>query len=154
MPTQDKGIDVIAYDPDGRVILLAEAKSRVGTSAEWAAQFRRNMLAHGTLPNAQFFLIATPERMYFRKQDGRGVQDAPPEFTIDAAAEFKPYFDRLEKTSQGVSGQALELLVLSWLTEIARTGDARSKKDPSRRWLADSGLIGSLEKARIEMNPA
>jgi hypothetical protein len=154
MPTQDKGIDVIAYDQDGRVILLAEAKSRVGTSEKWAAQFRRNMLAHGTLPNAQFFLIATPERMYFWKQDRPGVLDAPPEFTIDATTEFKPYFDKLEKTSQGVSEQALELLVLSWLTEIARTGDARSKKDPSRRWLADSGLIGSLEKARIEMNTA
>ena len=136
------------------MILLAEAKSRVGTSAEWATQFRRNILAHGTLPNAQFFLIATPERMYFWKQDRPGVLDAPPEFTIDAATEFKPYFDKLGKTSQGVSGQALELLVLSWLTEIARTGDARSKKDPSRRWLADSGHFDSLEKARIERNPA
>ena len=154
MTSQDKGIDVIAYDQAGRVILLAEAKSRVGTSAEWAARFRRNLLAHGTLPEALFFLIATPERMYFWKQDRPGVSDQPPEFTIDATREFKPYFDKLEKTSQGVGEQALELLVLSWLTEIARTGDARAKKDPSLRWLSESGLIGSLEKARIEMNPA
>jgi hypothetical protein len=154
MPSQDKGIDVIAYDQAGRVVLLAEAKSRVGTSAEWAARFRRNMLAHGTLPNAQFFLIATPERMYFWKQDRPGVLDEPPEFTIDATREFKPYFDKLEKTAQGVSDEALELLVLSWLTDIARTGDAKSKKDPSMRWLSESGLIDSLEKARIEMNPA
>lgn len=124
MPSQDNGIDVIAYDNAGRVILLAEAKSRVGTSATWAAQFRRNMLAHGNLPKALFFLIVTPERMYFWKQDHPGVSDEPPEFTIDATKEFKPYFDKLQKRSERVSEQALELLVLSWLTDIARTGDA------------------------------
>jgi hypothetical protein len=154
MPVQDKGADVIAYDQAGSVVLLAEAKSRVGTSAEWAARFRRNMLSHGTLPKAQFFLIATPERLYFGKQDHPGVSDEPPEFTMDATREFKPYFDGLEKTSSAVSGPVLEILVLAWLTDIARTGDERSRNDPSMRWLSESGLIGSLEKARIEMNPA
>jgi hypothetical protein len=154
MPVQDKGIDVIAYDQSGRVILLAEAKSRVGTSPEWAARFRRNMLSHGTLPQALFFLIATPERLYFWKQDHPSASDEPPDFTIDATREFKPYFDKLEKPSRAVSEQALEMLVLSWLTEIARTGDARTANDPSMRWLSESGLIDSLEKARIEMNPA
>jgi hypothetical protein len=154
MLSQDKGTDLIAYDNAGRVILLGEVKSRVGTSEQWAASFRRNMLAHGTLPRALFFLIATPERMYFWKQNHSSVTDEPPEFTIDAAKEFKPYFDRLEKTPQKIGEEALELLVLSWLTDIARTGDARAKKDPSVRWLSESGLIDSLDKARIEMNPA
>ena len=43
-------IDLIAYDPTGKVVLLAEAKSRQGTSEAWAAKLRRNMLAHGVLP--------------------------------------------------------------------------------------------------------
>jgi hypothetical protein len=154
MPVQDKGVDVIAYDQSGRVILLAETKSRVGTSAEWAARFRRNMLSHGTLPKALYFLIATPERLYFWKQDHPGISDEPPAFTIDAKKEFQPYFDKLEKTSRVVSEQALEILVLSWLTDIAQTGAARSRNDPSMRWLSESGLIDSLEKARIETNPA
>jgi hypothetical protein len=154
MPVKDKGVDVIAYDQSGRVVLLAEAKSRVGTSAEWAARFRRNMLSHGILPRALFFMIATPERLYFWKQDHPGESDEPPEFTIDATREFEPYFDKLEKTSRTVSEQALEVFVLSWLTDIARTGDARSRNDPSMRWLSESGLIDSLEKARIAMNPA
>jgi hypothetical protein len=154
MPVQDRGIDVIAYDEAGSVVLLAEAKSRFGTSAEWAARFRRNLLSHGTLPKALFFLIATPERLYFWKQDHSSTSDELPEFTIDAAREFKPYFDKLEKTSPAVSEQALEMLVLSWLTDIARTGDERSRNDSSMRWLSESGLIDSLEKARIEMNPA
>ncbi|MGH9629745.1 MAG: hypothetical protein ACRD7E_15625 [Bryobacteraceae bacterium] len=154
MPLQDKGIDFIAYDNAGRVVLVTEVKSRVGTSDQWAARFRRNMLAHGVLPKALFFLIATPERMYFWKQDKTAAMDEPPEFTIDATKEFKQYLGKLHKTPEAVGEQALELLVLSWLTDIAQTGGARARQDPSIRWLADSGLIDSLETARIEMNPA
>ena len=154
MPIQYKGIDVIAYDDAGRVILIAEVKSRVGASGQWAAQFRRNMLAHGILPAALFFLIATPERMYFWKQDRPVTMDEPPEFTVDASKEFRPYLDKLRRAPQAIGDQALELLVLSWLTDLARAGDERVKQDPSMKWLADSGLIDSLEKARIEMNPA
>jgi hypothetical protein len=154
MPSLEKGTDLIAYDQAGRVVLLAEAKSRLGTSAEWAARFRRNMLSHGTLPEALFFLIATPERLYFWKQDHPDAPEEPPEFTIDATAEFKPYLDRLERSSRTLSQQALEVVVYVWLTDVARGGSARAGNDPSMRWLSDSGLIGSLEKARIEMNPA
>ena len=153
MSPQDKGIDFIAYDDAGRVILIAEVKNKFGTSEQWAARFRRNMPAHGVLPKALFFLIATPERMYFWKQDRPGVADQPPEFTIDTAREFKQYFEKLDKKPHAVGEQTLELLVLSWLTDMVRTGDARVKQDPSMQWLAESGLINSLEKAHIEMNP-
>ncbi|HXA66993.1 MAG TPA: hypothetical protein VNV82_17680 [Bryobacteraceae bacterium] len=154
MPAQDRGIDLIAYDYAGHAILVGEVKSRVGTSEQWAALFRRNMLAHGILPRALFFLIATPERIYFWKQDKPGISDEPPAFTIDVAKEFKQYFEKLGKAPQAIGEQALELLVLSWLTDIARTGKARVKEDASMRWLADSGFIESLEHARFEMNPA
>src|SRR5689334_19494299 len=68
MTSQVSGIDIVAYDQEGRVLLLAEAKSRGGTSESWAARLRKNMLSHGILPWAKYFLIATPERMYFWKQ--------------------------------------------------------------------------------------
>jgi hypothetical protein len=154
MPMDDKGIDFIAYDDIGRVILLGEVKSRIGTSGEWAARFRRNMLAHGLLPKAPFFLIATPERMYFWKEDQPGLAETPPGFTVDASRELKPYLEKLNRTKQSVGERALELMVFSWLKDIARTGDERVKQDPSMKWLADSGLLDSLENARIEMNPA
>ena len=155
MPAQSNlGIDLIAYDDAGRVILVAEVKSRIGTSEPWAARFRRNMLAHGVLPESLFFLIATPERMYFWKHDRPDVNDQPPAFTLDAATEFKREFEDLHKAPQAVSEQALELLVLSWLTDIARTGHTRAREDSSMRWLAESGLIDALKKAHIELNPA
>jgi hypothetical protein len=154
MPTQDKGIDLIAYDDAGRAVLAAEVKSRVGTSEAWAARFRRNIMAHGTVPQAMFFLIATPDRMYFWKQNGMQAEDARPELTVDAATEFQRYFEKLDRPTQPLSENALELLVALWLGEIATAGNADARRDPSMRWLWESGLIGSLDKARIETNPA
>ena len=150
----DKGIDFIAYDDAGRVILVAEVKRRLGTSEQWAARFRRNILAHGFLPQALFFLIATPERMYFWKQEEGRIGEEPPGFTLDAVKALKPYLDRINKTPQAVGEQALELLVSSWLSDVVRAGEARVRQDPSIRWLAESGLIDSLGAARIELNPA
>ena len=151
MPQSDKGIDFIAYDNAGRVILVAEVKRRLGTSEHWATHFRRNMLAHGFLPKAPFFLIATPERMYFWKQDQQGNADEPPSFTLDAAKALKPYLERLGKPPQGIGEQALELLVSSWLSDMA---GARGGQDSSTRWLAESGLLDLLGAGRIELNPA
>jgi hypothetical protein len=153
MPTQDIGIDFIAYDPSGHAVLLAEAKSRRGTSAQWAAQLRSNMLAHGLLPPAKYFLIATPDRMYLWTEDGAEPAEAAPKFTIDAAKEFQPYFEKFHQEPSGIGPQAFDFLVLTWLTDLARSGEETLKQDASLRWLADSGLFESLRQARIEMNP-
>ena len=151
MPSQHSSIDFVAYDREGRVILLAEAKSRRGTSEHWAARLRRNMLAHGVLPWAKYFLIATPERMYLWKQERPNPAEVPPEFTIDAAKVLQPYFQKLHQEPSKIGPEAFELLVLTWLTDISRSGENKLKEDPSSAWLSD--LTGSLQQARIEMNP-
>ena len=111
MPSLDQGIDIIAYDQAGRVILLAEVKSRLGTSAQWAKRYRQNMLAHGLFPQSLFFVIATPDRMYFWKQDGLKATDSEPDFTMLASSEFEPYFETLGQTPAVVSEETLEILV-------------------------------------------
>ena len=151
MLSQHSGVDFVAYDREGNVVLLAEVKSRHGTSESWAARLRRNMLAHGVLPWAKYFLIATPERMYLWKQDRPNSAEVPPEFTIDAAKVFQPYFQRLQQEPSKIGPEAFELLVLTWLTDIARSDEHNLKRDTSSAWLPE--LIGSLQQARIEMNP-
>src|SRR5580658_1051100 len=159
MPSHHSHIDFIAYDSDGHPILLAEAKSRKGTSEHWAARLRSNMLSHGSLPWAKYFLIATPERMYLwnqernqeRKQGGIDLAVVPPEFTIDAAKELRPYFQKLRQEPSDIGPEAFELLVLTWLTDIARSGEHNLKHDPSAALFSE--LTGSLQQARIEMNP-
>ena len=154
MPLSDKALDFIAYDNAGRIVLIAEVKRRLGTSEEWATHFRRNMLAHGFLREAPFFLIATPERMYFWKQDQQGSVDEPPSCTLDAAKALKPYLEKLGKPAEAVGEQALELLVSSWLNDMAGRRTVSGGQDPSLRWLAESGLLDSLEAGRIDLNPA
>ena len=152
MPTQSVPIDFIAYNADGSVVLLAEAKSRHGTSETWAAKLRRNMLAHGVLPPAAYFLIATPERIYGWKQDGLPADEVPPQFTIDAQEALGQYFAKFSQDPADIGPVEFELLVLTWLTDISGSGARRSELGPSLRSLSDSGLLASLQQARIEMN--
>lgn len=108
------------------------------------------MLAHGILPWSKYFLIANPERMYLWKNE-RPNPEAPPEFTIDAGKVFEPYFEKLRQEPSDIGPEAFELLVLTWLTDIARSGENNLKQDPSSELLSE--LTGSLQQARIEMNP-
>jgi len=150
--TQNIGIDFIAYGADGSIVLLAEAKSRRGTSDVWAAKLRRNMLAHGDLPRAKYFLIATPERMYGWKHDNLNSDEVPPEFTIDARKALAPYFAKFDQDPERIVPEAFDLLVLAWLTDVARSAEYTEALDPSLQSLSDSGLLSSLRQAHIKMN--
>lgn len=41
--------DIATYDRDKQLALVVEVKSKLNTTPEWAAQFRRNLLAHDIL---------------------------------------------------------------------------------------------------------
>ena len=145
-------VDIAAYDNHGRAVLLVEVKSTRDTSKVWAARFRKNILAHGTLPSAPFFLIATPEHMYFWRQDNGIQEEAPPQFTIDATRELKPYFERSSLSPEKTSGQALVLIVFNWLNDIAALEMTGDKQNSSLRWLSESGLLDELRRARISLS--
>lgn len=157
MPVRHSGIDFVAYDREGRVLLLAEAKSRHGTSDSWAAGLRRNMLSHGLLPSSKYFLIATPERLYLWRQEQPEIADAPPQVTMDAGKVLEPYFNKLKQEPSKIGPEAFEHLVLTWLKDIAQSVDRGAsdrnflKDDVSSQWLAE--LSRSLKEADIELNP-
>jgi hypothetical protein len=152
MALPSREVDFVAYSDRGQPVLLVEVKSQRQTSDVWAARFRRNLLAHGTLPRAPFFLIATPERMYFWRQDDSRPIEEPPQFTMDATFELKPYFEKFEQASEKTGGQVLELILFSWLVDLAESGQLRAKHDSSLKWLSDSGLLDALSRARIEVS--
>src|SRR5579863_7097830 len=147
LPTRE--VDFVAYGDRGQPVLLVEVKSQRQTSDVWAARFRRNLLAHGTLPKAPFFLIATPERLYFWRQDDREPKEELPHYTMETADELRPYFEQWEQKPGTTSGQALELIVFSWLNDIAEFGQSRAKESLALGWLSESGLLDALKKARI-----
>jgi len=109
------------------------------------------MLSHGLLPWSKYFLIATPERMYLWKQEFHGPAEAPPEFTIDAERVFQPYFQKLHQEPLNIGPEAFELVVLTWLTDITRSGEPNLNQGPPSAGLSE--LTGSLQQARIEVNP-
>lgn len=156
MPVRHSNIDFIAYDRDGRVLLLAEAKSRHGTSESWAAGLRRNMLSHGLLPDSKYFLIATPENLYLWRHEKSDATTAPPEVTVDAKKVLEPYFQKLQQEPSKIGPEAFEHLVLAWLKDIAKSDPVgldrhTIQKDVSSQWLAE--LSRSLREADIELQP-
>src|SRR5436853_561570 len=118
MSSVSGALDFIVYDQRRQPALLVEVKGGRNTSEEWAARYRRNLLAHGNLPKAPYFLIATPQQMYFWRQNGSGASEEPPQFTLDATKELRPYVDKADLAPEEMYGEVLELVLFSWLVDL------------------------------------
>jgi hypothetical protein len=141
--------DIVVYGPDDRVQLVAEVKNKHGASTEWAAQFRRNLLMHGMVPNAPFFLLATPDRFYLWK-DGKLDQDAaPPDFEVENAKLLASYVDWLAIPLAELNEPSLELLVISWLHDLIDFDLRREDIDPCLQWLFDSALYKAIKNGSV-----
>jgi hypothetical protein len=152
MPVSSRAVDFIAYSNNGEPLLLVEVKGQRPTSESWAARFRQNLMAQGSLPHAPFFLIATPERMYFWRQNDSGGKEELPQFTVDASSVLKPYFEKFKQTPEKATGSALEMILFTWLVDLSRSSKGHAKEDSSVKWLSDSGLLDALSDARIEVS--
>ena len=140
--------DLTAYNRDSQLVLVVEVKSKLDTSPTWAAQLRRNILAHGTFPNAPYFLMAFPDRFYLWKNTGSNHEPLEPTYVIDARPILQPYFEQSGVTADQVSGQSLELIVASWLSEVIhKTPD---ELDASQQWLIDSGLYDAVAGGSLD----
>ena len=144
--------DIAAYNNAGKVVLIVEVKSRRGTSTDWAAKTRHNILAHSSALSVPFFLLALPDRFYLWKSTGSEIikEDEPPTFEVDALPLLNPYYKQLGRTTaESLSGGGFELIVVSWLTEILRANDLSDLSEQNRRWLQESGLYQVLRGARL-----
>lgn len=133
--------DLVVYDRNGQIILIAEIKRKKGVSAEWAAKWRRNMLSHGSLPDAKFFMIALPNRFYLWKDAGTGPEPTAPTFEIDAEPILKPYLDESGMSPDDMNPQSFELVVAAWLNSVLQqSGKSLSQEDNPLNWISRSGL--------------
>ena len=142
--------DLTVYDRNGQPTLLVEVKKKLGASREWAAQLRRNLYAHGTLPKAKFFLLAMPDRFYLWKQNGADLELKEPTFAVDSQPILNPYFERAGVTADVIDGQSLELIIGSWLAEIMYANRRSDDLGDSERWLVESGLYEAVAGGRFE----
>lgn len=141
--------DLALYNPGGRLTALAEVKRKLGTSGEWAARTRRNILAHGGFGDTEYFLLVTPDRLYLWKDAGTDPAEVLPDYEADAGATFAPYFESVGVDPHAVSGQAFELVVASWLGDVIRSAKASGGQVDDRSWLARSGFRAAVRGGRI-----
>ena len=142
--------DLALYDGSGRLTAVAEVKNRMGTSPTWAAQTRRNILAHGGHRESEFFLLVTPDRLYVWKDSGITPVEILPTYEADAKRIFAPYFKSASIDPHEVSGQAFELVVASWLSDLTRASDRLDDPAPEQDWLDSSGFRAAVQAGHIE----
>jgi hypothetical protein len=140
--------DIAVYDPDHKLQLIVEVKSKDGAPASWAARMRRNLLAHSMISNTRFFMLATPDSFYlWRDADAQG--EVLPHFRIDATQLLAAYAGRQQLPADGISGYGLELLVASWLTDVMNSGLSEETVTADLRWLFDSGLYEAIKNGSV-----
>lgn len=142
--------DLSLYDANGRLTALAEVKNRKGTSGRWAAKTRRNLLAHGVGCGSDYFLLITPDRLYAWKDAGTEPSEVWPTFEAETGPTFAPYFSHAGVVPDQASGQAFELVVAAWLSDVMRCADLPDQGSDDRRWLDESGLRAAIQDGRVE----
>lgn len=141
--------DSAIYGRDGQPKLLVEAKNKRGTSREWAARLRRNMYAHGGLPQVPYFLLALPDKFYLWRGLQNPFDPVEPQYSADSRPVLDPYFKRSGISGSEVTERGLELAVSAWLEKLVRGHE--SAKSPESSWIRSSGLADAVRDGRVEV---
>jgi len=140
--------DLALYDRLGQLVALVLVKNIRGTTKEWAAEYRRNLRADTEWPRVDFFLLVTPEHLYLW-EEGEISPEAelvPPE-VIDTEPLLAPYYNRMRRGRETISGPGFEFLVTSWLGEVMTFG---TESEP----LEKTGFPQSIRDGRVEIQAA
>jgi hypothetical protein len=146
--------DILVFDRNGQLALIADVKSKLGTSSDWAAKMRRNMYAHGLLPQAPFFLLALPDRFYLWKNADKTLEILEPTYQVDPTPFLQPYFEKTGLSPDNITGRSFELIIASWLNQVLRVQSPQDLQDRNQEWLVSSGLFERLTGGHIELETA
>lgn len=135
--------DFLVLSPDDRLELAVEVKNLRGVSADWAADYRRNLLAHSILPATDYFLLALPENL-FLWDNARAQGGALPHYRVSTADALGPLMVDADDE------ESLEAAVSTWL--FALTSPSLGEEEAQRRygWLVDSGLHARIRGGHVE----
>jgi hypothetical protein len=140
----DSPWDLSVTDRHGQLTLLVEVRRKIKASPQWAAKLRCNIFAHGTFPNAPYFLMVFPDQFYLWA-NGEDTQEArEPTYTIDPSPILQPYCQRAGVILEEISRPSLELMIVAWLGEIIHGDRSPEEIDTAQQWLIESGLYFAL----------
>lgn len=139
--------DIVAYSPDHRRVLVVECKGGGEMSPENAALLRRNLLTHNLIPDAPYFLLAVPNGFFLWLD--KTPADQPPDFFASAKSVLRDYLGK-HAEALGTRGESLQLVLVSWLGDLAsaiRQPDPNSEAD---QMLVKSGLYDKIRFGEVK----
>ena len=138
-PRLDARLDIVADDPQGRPVLLAEVKSMAGAreiALGWFASLAAEFRAAGV--TIDYWMFADLDEILVF---GGDLDDSsPPLFearTADVLSAYYPDFER-----RRISDDYLEALIAAWLRDLASLSVTTNPPTPGR--LKDIGLVERL----------
>ncbi len=140
--------DFVVYAQDDSIQLVAEVKSTRNGSAAWAAELRRNLFVHATLPSAHFFLLALPHQFFLWINNG-AADAALPDYTIDSAIILTPFLGDQLPALDELSETGLELVVGAWLDAVTAGPLPSDLSVLAQAWLLDSGLYAAISNGTL-----
>jgi uncharacterized protein (DUF2342 family) len=149
----DRGVDIAVYSPDGRLQLVVETKSQEQTSRDWAARFRRNLLAHQVLPPSNYFLLAMPDHLYLWK-DSVHLAEALPNYEMRTWEALRDYLSTWTEQPPRLGEESLQLALASWLSDLVSATRKLRPEAEVDRTLIESGLYDAIKSGEVRLESA
>jgi hypothetical protein len=149
-PQRNDDWNLSVYNRNGQRLLDIEVKAKLNTSPDWAAQFRRNILAHGTFYKAPYFLMVFLDRFYLWTDADAQSDQSQPTYSVDARPILQSYLEGAGITAERISRQSLELIIESWLWQMINSEKSAAELDKSQQWLVDSGLYEAITGGKFD----
>lgn len=141
--------DILIRNRDETPIAAIEVKNHRVWPESLPSRMRRNMIAHGVLPQVPFFLLLSQHKGFaWRNSDAVEDEawDRPPdvEFSMDQVIQrYAPS----GLTNHWLRGAELEFIVLRWLDDLAAGN--RNYEDAAETALAEIGFIEAIDNASV-----
>ncbi len=142
-----KAADIVVYDEFGQVVLLAEVKTpATTTSAQWAADVRRDITSQLRGFRPRYFLVVARDQSYLWTSP---AAESLPDVQLGTNELLGEYLRDVDATAATIPDTALELVVGIWLRDLTRGARRAAGVLPPQL-----GLAAAAENGRIEFATA
>lgn len=136
--------DIVVFSRDKRPILIVEVKDTGAyTTPESAAGVRRSLMAHSLLPDAPFFMLVTAFDLFLWPKN-LAPRD-PPGFTASSLSILNHYASHRSNRVKPGRGGALDIVIFSWLSDLASGIRSPSADSPADHMLIESGVYQQIQ---------
>src|SRR5882757_7747345 len=136
--------DIAVFSKNRRPVLVVEVRDNtMYSTAESAAGLRRSLMSHQLVPDVPFLMLATPIQIFLWRGDAH--PDAHPNYSAVAKPVLDSYGSRHRNREKPGRGGALEIVIFSWLSDLASGARALLPDSEVDRMLLNSGLYEQIQ---------